>query len=119
MNRADRKKFLIAQGAIYRAEVMLSKQALDASLQPEALARSALQQIAHGALSVLGKRGSLPGINLQTLLPLAITGISALAKRKGLLKVLLRGAAVAGAAASVVALVARRKRTPEAADNTG
>lgn len=128
MNAAERKKHLIAQGAIYRAEVMLSKHALQASLQPDALARGALQQLTLGVMSVFGKRGSggMPGFDLQTVLPIAITAFGALSKSKGLLKTLLRGVAVAGATAGAVALLSRRKRPSrdanaprDAGDNTG
>jgi hypothetical protein len=113
VNRNERKKHLIAEGAIYRAEVMLSKQALQDSLQPESLARGALHQLALGALSMLARRGGLPGVKLQTLLPLAVTAIGALAKRKWLLKIVLRGAALAGVTAGVAVLVSRKKRAQE------
>lgn len=120
MNAAERKKHLIAQGAIYRAEVMLSKQALQASLQPDALARGALQQLTLGVMSVLGKRGGIPRLDLQTVLPIAITALGALSKSKGMLKTLLRGVIVAGATAGAVALLSRRKRQGrDAGDNTG
>jgi len=115
MNREQRKRQLIAQGAIYRAEVLLAKQAAEESLRPDTLARSVLQQ---GVAAVLAAfrggngGGSGAGVNLQTLLPLLMGGLSALSKRKSLLKTIVRGAAFAGTAASLVALVSRKKKAP-------
>jgi len=112
MNREERKRQLIAQGAIYRAEVMLAKQAARASLRSGTLARSILHQAVGAAISAFrgGSRPGLAGVNLQTLLPIIMGGISALSKRKSLLKTIARGAAVASAAAGVVVLVSRKKK---------
>lgn len=112
MNRQDRKKQLIAEGAVYRAEVLLAKQAAEDSLRPDTLARSMLHQVTAAAISAFrgGSVAGLPGVNLQTLLPIVMGGISALSKRKSLVKTLVRGAAVAGTAAGVVALVSRKKK---------
>jgi len=115
MNREQRKRQLIAQGAIYRAEVLLAKQAAEESLRPDTLARSVLQQ---GAAAVIAAfRGSNgdgigAGVNLQTLLPLLMGGLSALSKHQSLLKTIVRGAAFAGTAASLAALVSRKKKSP-------
>lgn len=121
MNREDRKRQLIAQGAIYRVELLLAKQAAEDGLRPDTLARSVLHQAA-GALITAFRGGSIagqPGVNLQTLLPIVMGGISALSKRKSLLKAIVRGTAVAGAAAGLVALVTRKKKArPQAADDT-
>lgn len=112
MNREDRKKQLIAQGAVYRAEVLLAKQATEDSLRPDTLARSVLHQAVAATVAAVrgGNLGGLPGVNLRTLLPLIMGGISALSKRKSLLKTLMRGVAAAGTAAGVVALVSRKKK---------
>jgi len=117
MNREQRKRQLIAQGAIYRAEVLLAKQAAEESLRPDTLARSVLQQGAAAVIAAFrggigGGSGALPGVNLQTLLPLLMGGLSALSKRKSLLKTIVRGAAFAGTAASLAALVTRKKKAP-------
>lgn len=121
MNREDRKRQLIAQGAVYRVELLLAKQTAEDGLRPDTLARSVLHQVA-GALITAFRGGSiagLPGVNLQTLVPIVMGGISALSKRKSLLKAIVRGTAVAGAAAGVVALVTRKKKArPQAADDT-
>lgn len=114
MNREDRKKQLIAQGAVYRAEVLLAKETAAAGLRPDTLARSVLHQAAIAALAAFrGGSGSLPGVNLQTLLPIVMGGISALSKRKSLLKTIARGAVFAGAAAGVAALVSRKKKAKQ------
>ncbi|WP_420474413.1 hypothetical protein [Noviherbaspirillum sp. ST9] len=120
MNREDRKRQLIAQGAIYRAEILLAKQSAEDSLRPDTLARSVLHQAAGALIGAFrrGNIGGLPGVNLQTVLPLVMGTISALSKRKSLLKTIVRGAAVAGTAAGVVALMSRRKKaTPQPADD--
>ncbi|RZI44305.1 hypothetical protein EGT07_02450 [Herbaspirillum sp. HC18] len=117
MNREDRKKQLIAQGAVYRAEVLLAREAAEASLRPDSIARSVLQQAAILAIAVIRNRNiaGLPGLNLQTLLPLVMTGVSALSRHRSLLKTILRGAALAGTAAGVAALVAKKKKRQDAA----
>jgi hypothetical protein len=119
MNREDRKRQLIAQGAVYRAEILLAKQAAEDSLRPDTLARSVLHQAAGALIGAFrnGNIGGLPGVNLQTLLPIVMGTISALSKRKSLLKTVVRGAAVAGTVAGLVALVSRKKKTtPEHPD---
>jgi hypothetical protein len=125
MNRADRKKQLITQGAVYRAEVILAKQATEASLRPDSLGRAALHQVAQTAFSILKNRNfnGLPGLNLQTVLPIVMGGISALSKRKSLVKTVARSAVFASVAAGVVALLSRRRKkatatsdAPEAPD---
>jgi hypothetical protein len=121
MNREDRKRQLIAQGAVYRAEILLAKQAAEDSLRPDTLARSVLHQAAGALIAAFrgGNIGGLPGVNVQTLLPLVMGAVSALSKRKSLLKTIVRGAVVAGTAAGVVALVSRKKKPrPQAADDT-
>lgn len=121
MNREDYKRQLIAQGAIYRAEILFAKQAAEESLRPDTLARSVLHQAAGALIGAFrgGNISGIPGVNLQTLMPIVMGAISALSKRKSLLKTVVRGAAVAGTFASVVALVARKKKAkPEQADGT-
>lgn len=119
MNREDRKRQLIAQGAVYRAEVLLARQATEDSLRPDSLARSALQQAAIIGVSLFRNRNALgaAGIGLPTLLPLLMKGASALAQRKPLLKTVLRGLAVAGAVAGVAAITLRKKRSQEPAED--
>lgn len=120
MNREDRKRQLIAQGAVYRAEVLLAKQVAQDSLRPDTLARSVLHQAVGAAIAAFrgGNVAGLPGLNLQTLLPIVMGAVSALSKRKSLLKTVVRGAAVAGTVASIVAMVSRKKKPkPEHTDD--
>lgn len=113
MNSSDRKKHLIAQGAIYRAEVTLAKASLRESLRPQSLARSALSRFAGVAVSALrGQSGaSLSGLELQAVLPLVLSVLPVLTKRKPPLKIVLSGAAVVAVAAGVVTLFSRRGKT--------
>lgn len=117
LNRSDRKKQLIAQGAIYRAEAMLAKQAVQESLKPESMAKSALHQAMRIGMAALNTRNiaGLPGINLQRILPLLMGGISALSQNKPLVKTVLRGAAVAGSVAGLVRLFMNKKGSDGAA----
>ena len=116
MNRSDRKKQLIAQGALYRAEVMLATQTARDSLRPDTLARGALRQAALIGLAVLKRRnlGGLPGLNLQNMLPLAMTALSSLSQRKGVVQAVLRGAVIAGTVAGAVRLFSRKKKAAAA-----
>ncbi|HYD94761.1 MAG TPA: hypothetical protein VEC01_05500 [Noviherbaspirillum sp.] len=120
MNREDRKKQLIAQGAVYRAEVLLATEEAKNSLRPDSLARSALQQAALFAVTLFRSRGmaGVPGINLKTLLPLVATSVSALAQRKSLLRTLLGGGAVAAAAGVAAFAWTKKKRGQAQADET-
>lgn len=113
MNRADRKKYLIAQGAVYRAEIMLAKQDVHAGLQSQSLARSALQQVARVAFSFIGNKNNagLSGISLQTVLPLLTAAAAALTKRKPFFKTILRSTLIAAGAAGVAALFAKNKKS--------
>lgn len=112
MNRAERKKQLISQGALYRAQVMIARQFVHESLEPRRLARGTLQQVALSLFAAFAGRGGqgLPGLNLQTVVPIATGIVSALTKRKSLVKAVLRGAVVAGTAAGLVAFVSRQRR---------
>jgi hypothetical protein len=110
---ADRKKMLIAQGAVFRAEIMNAKEITHASLRPDSLAKGALNHIALAALAAIkGRSGpSIAGINLQSILPLLLSGISLLSKNSSL-KPAMRGMLAVGAAGAGIAaaLVWKRKK---------
>ena len=112
MNRADRKKQLIAEGVLYRTEVMFAARDARDSLRPDTLARSALRHAMLIGLSALKTRklGGLPGMNLMTLLPLAARMLSLLSRRKGVAKVVLGGVAIAGTVAGVMRLFSKTKK---------
>jgi hypothetical protein len=107
----QRKKELIAQGVAFRARVIHAKNGVHAGLRPDTLSKDALHHIAM-AVTAAFKNGSaarIAGANLSTVLPLVMTGISALSKRS-LIKPVLRGVVVAGAAAAVAMLVFKKKK---------
>ena len=111
MTRADRKRQLIAQGAIYRVELLLSRQVIQHSLQPQSLARRVLQNIPKVAFAAFRNRTlGASGINLQTMLPLLMSGVSVLAKSGIRTKPLLRRAAIAAAVFGMIALISRKKK---------
>lgn len=120
LNRTDRKKHLIAQGAVYRAEVMFAKQEVKASLRPETIARNAVHHAMLVGLAALKSRNiaGMPGMNLQNLLPLAMSGVSALSKNKALVKAVLRGAVIAGSVAGIVKVLSKKKRSEADASDT-
>jgi hypothetical protein len=109
---AERKKLLIAQGAAFRSEIVHSKYAAQAHLHPESLATGVAHQLVTFLLSALGNRSGagLAGIDLQTILPLAISGIAALSKRRSLWKPMAIGILTAGTLGAVVAFVVRKKK---------
>lgn len=115
MNNTDRKRQLIAEGRVWRAEVLHSKEVLREGMRPDSMARRVLSQVAVAGLAALRAKGALggfglPGISLGGILPIVVSGVSALSRRKALVKPVLRGAAVAGAVAAIAALIFRRRK---------
>jgi hypothetical protein len=110
---ADRKKMLIAQGAVFRAEIMASKEIAHASLHPDSLAKGAINHIMLAALGAFKSRSgpSIAGISLQTVMPLLLSGMSMLSKNSRL-KPMMRAALAVGAAGIAAALVWKRKKAP-------
>ena len=119
MNTADRKKQLIAQGRIYRAEVVVAKEEVRSGMRPDSMASAALNQVVLIALAALRNRIGGAGINLAALLPLVVRGVSALSKKKAVLKPVLRGALVSGVLAVAVALLKRKGPQPERGSDAG
>jgi hypothetical protein len=125
MTQEERKKQLIAQGALHRAEIVMAKDSVRTGLRPDALARGAMQQLAISAYSAFRQQGSgssagLPIDRLQTALPLliaAVSGLSRFASRKSVLKTLLGSILAAGVTAAVTAAVSRKK-SPDVAEIT-
>lgn len=115
---AQRKKVLVAQGAMYRLGLVESKNALQANLQPDVLAKSALNSFVTTASTALGhgfNLRNLSGANLQAILPVAISVVSLLAKRKALIKPLLIGAIALAAAIGIARLVSKKKEQQQSA----
>lgn len=111
MNTAERKKLLIAQGALHRVEIVLGRHAVRSSLRPEALARDAIQQLAGAApLAFLGRTAAsgLPG-NLSILLPFVVRAAGYLVRNKRARKPVLQVAVAAGAALAAFTLFKRSR----------
>ena len=109
---AQKKKLLIAQGARFRVGLTESTRDTLANLQPDVLAKSALNNLVTSASSAFGHKFSLKNLsdaNFQTILPIAISAISLIAKRRSLIKPLLIGAITLGAASAIARFVFKRK----------
>jgi hypothetical protein len=129
MKPADRKRQLIAEGRIYRAEALVAKEAVRSAMQPDVLVRSIVGQAAMSGLSLLRSKESfnqafrtgLPVApsQLASLLPVALRIWSMLPKNKSALRPVLLGAAGAGVAAGAAAWIfTRAKRRPAAEADT-
>jgi hypothetical protein len=109
-NSADRKKNLIAQGALYRVEVLHATQMTRASLRPDSLARGALHQLAGVALSMFSKRAGVGlGSGAQAWLPLLLSAAPVLLRNKSLWKPAWRGTLVAAGVAAITVFLSKKK----------
>lgn len=109
---AQQKSLLIAQGAVYRTGIGESANLMRANLHADVLAKNAINHIvanASAALHNLFDLKSFTSGNLRTLLPLLVSGVSLVAKRKALIKPVLVGAVALAAAGAVVFFLARKK----------
>jgi hypothetical protein len=116
MNRTTRKKLLVAQGALHRAEIMMAKQVTQECLHPGAISRK-FPQFALFALAALrghksAESAGMPGMNLSTLLPALTAAIAALAKGKSVFKPVIRSIVMAGAFAGIATLIRKSKQRP-------
>jgi hypothetical protein len=112
LTTAQRKKLLLAQGAMFRVGLIESTYAVRTNLQSDVLAKSALNSLVTSASSALGHGISLrylSGANFQTLLPIAISVISLLIKRRSLIKPLLIGAIALGTASAIARFAVKTK----------
>lgn len=112
LDRAVRKKELIALGAMHRAELVLEREAIRAAAQPQVLGRSAAQYVAGRLFGAVQARTGLDlsRFDAATVLPLLATGASLLGDRTSLLKLLMRAGPAAALAAGAVALYRRRRK---------
>lgn len=104
-----RKQLLITQGAMYRSGILTSKAKVVSGLRAESLARSAIKQIGLAAFAVWRGRSALTAGGLSAALPLVVGGISKLWQQPKL-KPVVRGAVIAGIAASAIALLSKRSK---------
>jgi hypothetical protein len=126
MKPADRKRRLIAEGRIYRAEALMAKETVRTAMQPDALVRSIVGQAAMTGLSLLrSKEGfneafktgfPLAPSQLASLLPVALRILSMLPKNKSALRPLLFGAAGAGVVAAAITWIFSRAKGRHAAE---
>lgn len=105
MTHEERKRKVLAQGALYRLGVMEAREVVRESLSAESLAKGALSRVGRFAASLVGggktmrsiksiASGGLGGVNLQSVTPLLVTGASLLSRR-WLRKPLLMGGVIA------------------------
>lgn len=106
---AERKRMLVAQGASYRSGISHARAAVHSSLSAESLTKSALSHVAMGALNAFKGGGILKGVNLQVLLPVAMSLYSRLSNKSHFVKPIVRGVLVLGAAAAIARFVIKKK----------
>jgi hypothetical protein len=112
---AQRKRKLLAEGAVYRAGLAASMQDVRHNLSADSLARRAAGFVATTALGMVKKRAGIGiggGIGMQSLLPLAIEAFSLFSK-KPYLKKMLRTAAIVAAVAGAANMFMRKKKSPQ------
>jgi hypothetical protein len=109
--RAIRKKELIARGALHRAELLVARQALRESAQPQALGLSLLRHLTGRLSGAAADAASFDPsrLDLATLLPLAANGLSLLRGRSGLIRLLWRSGALTALAVAGTAFLRRRQ----------
>jgi hypothetical protein len=105
---AQRKEKLIREGASYRAAVRGSRDVVSHNLHAEVLARSVISHLTSSAYSAVGNLLNIKGANLQTLLPVAVSGVTFIIKARLLLP-LLRAAVIVGAVGGAAYFLLRHK----------
>lgn len=112
MRHSERKKQLIAQGALYRADIRLAKSTVSAKATRDALIGNALHHLKTSASDMVLRRiGNLSASDLQTLAPIALPLLARLLEKKNLTKAVLGTAVVAGAIGYVLPRLKKRKAT--------
>jgi len=105
----ERKRKLLAEGALFRIGIMQARGTVRANLNAESLAKGALNRIVGAVSATFSGTLSGKGGNLQSLSPLLIGGISLLSKRY-LRKPLLYGAVISAGGAFAYYLTRRKDR---------
>jgi len=106
----ERKRKLLAEGALFRIGIMQARGTVRANLNAESLAKGAFNRIIGAVSSTFsGALSGKGGSNLQSLSPLLIGGISLLSKRY-LRKPLLYGAVISAGGAFAYYLTRRKDR---------
>lgn len=111
---AEQKERLLQRCDAYRAGIGRSRRIVKNHLGVDEIAKSAIglvstrAQVALGNFSDMFDLKNMSSAKLQRLLPLVVSGLSLLAKRN-VLRLLLRGATVAGIGATAIYFLARKK----------
>lgn len=114
----ERKRKLLAEGALFRIGIMQARGTVRANLNAESLAKGAFNRIVGAVSSTFsGALSGKSGSNLQSLSPLLIGGISLLSKRY-LRKPLLYGAVISAGGAFAYYLTRRKDREQSAGADT-
>ncbi|GAA4020140.1 hypothetical protein [Actimicrobium antarcticum] len=106
---AQRKEVLIRQGANYRAGVHVSIALIGKNLQTDTLARSIVSQLTGTAYAAVGNLLRVKSANLQTLLPIVVSGLSFAMKAK-LLRPILRTSVIVGGFGAAAYFLFRNKK---------
>jgi hypothetical protein len=96
---AERKKKLLADGALHRAKILIARADIAVGAQPAALTREAVSHFSATAKDLLFTTLRTTAANPARLSPLLMTGLSLLSKRairKPLMYVGLAGSLIAG-----------------------
>jgi len=114
---AQRKRQLLAEGAVYRASLAASMQEARQNLRADSLASRASGFALSTVLGMVKRKGALAsGIGMQGWLPFAIEAFSLVSKRPFLKKMLRIVAVVAGTAGAVNVLMRNRKSSERDVD---
>lgn len=107
MKAAERKRQLIAEGALHRAQAVMARESLRAGAQPFAIARDTLQSLAAGGLGAYLSSGAGASLiaKASVLLPIATRAWSFMSRRRAALRL-----AALGGAAAAAWLYLKRKR---------
>ncbi|MFT5588491.1 MAG: hypothetical protein ACI9ZF_000656 [Bradyrhizobium sp.] len=104
---AQRKEKLIREGAGFRTGMRSSIELVGNNLQTDALARSIITQLTGTVYAAAGSLLRVKTANLQTLLPIVVSGVSFVLKAR-LLRPLLRTTAVIGVVGAGAYFLVRR-----------
>lgn len=117
LTTTQRKQQLLAEGAVYRANILASKEEVSESLQVEALAKSAAGVLGRAAWAAWQARGGLLGASAGNLLPVAARLLGSFSQSRQF-KPVLKSTLIAGVIAGIVVMIKRgRKKTTQAADD--
>lgn len=100
---AERKKKLLADGALHRANILIARADISAGAQPGALTKEAIGHFSTTAKTLLFETARTAVSNPARLTPLLMTGISLLS-RKAIRKPLIYAGVAGGAIAGVIYL---------------